>query len=114
MHNEQPFYIGQKVVALSEAYLFVKGKVYTVGECFCCSKCGHWHITVIESDASVGVFHCSNCLGMIKNTLHHGRSAKHFAPIVKERSDIRTSLAQDAVQERLDVVKPLVKQKSIT
>jgi hypothetical protein len=55
MHNEQPFYIGQKVVALSEAYLFVKGKVYTVGECFVV-LCGHMAYNCLLKAMLVSVY----------------------------------------------------------
>jgi hypothetical protein len=112
MYNEQPFYIGQKVVALKQLHTICKDEVCTVEDCFKCS-CGHWHVTLCEKLGKSGKFSCTKCSKMIKQTsLYSGSQASDYAPVTSTYSDITASLAQDAVQERLDVVKPLVKQLS--
>jgi hypothetical protein len=115
MHNEQPFYIGQKVVCVEPVDSLKKDIVYTVAECLQCSSCKLWHVILKEfpSDEAI-IFPCSACPSVIKKTYYAGARHTRFAPIQHNYFDITASLAQDAVQERLDVVKPLVKQKSIT
>lgn len=81
--KEQPFYIGQKVVALINLKEIIANNVYTVNNVFMCS-CGKWYITVMEMPSESGqTFICSNkpCEKDNGRKGYKGGYASSFAPI---------------------------------
>lgn len=84
--NIQPFYVGQRVVALKTSLcgLIVKGKEYLVAGVDQCS-CGDWYIQ-IEGYSAKGLDErfCTECEADLPMTPLRAANSKYFAPIIEQ------------------------------
>lgn len=102
MYDHQPFYPGQKVVALRTCpQLIVKGRIYEVLSCT--RFCEHdWCVDIGISVRNQTV--CPKCNKAVKSK-NWLASSRLFAPIQDSYADITSQLAVLPVEERVDVVK---------
>lgn len=82
--QEQPFYIGQKVVCISEKGVFKKGETYTVELVDICAKCGVWQIGAVAHGYKDYVRNCG-CGFKLPPSGFYTANASRFAPIQTER-----------------------------
>ena len=108
---EQPFYIGQEVVALKSAsnnfgVELTKGEVYIVKDMIQC-KCGNWHIDVGISLSYLGMTACECGKIIVPQTRICHVSARLLAPVsrlrISDELTIAADLLQPQVEERADV-----------
>jgi|GEM_PF-4104383 len=88
---EQPFYIGQEVVALkdsvnTEGSKVFEGKTYIVQDIAQC-KCGEWWVDVGSRSSYTADCECGSCLRIVrrKTKAIYGQ-AKYFAPIERAKT----------------------------
>ena len=88
--NTAPFYIGQKVVCLTNDKVdHVKGSVYVVKELIQCKKCLSWWVGVVEHPFSMDACKSTCECGKTSRTNIYWRvNAKHFAPVNKSFESI--------------------------
>ncbi len=101
------FYVGQKVVRLTEGVFVKKGEVVTVRNLAECPTCGELHISTDRLHGQIGLIHadCTDCRTDIK-ALHSEYSmgvARNFAPLETFRESY--SIAIQLVQEMEQVDK---------
>lgn len=107
-NNQPPFYVWQKVVALTTDNITrfrKKGVVYTVLGLDKCSSCGKWAIDIGERvHAIYEKCRCGDIALVNKNVWHH--YADRFAPLNEQHTDITAELANKAITEETpDVVR---------
>lgn len=79
--NLPPFYVGQKVVALTTGYFHEKGHVYTIADMMFCDKCKKWHALTKETTLMPASKYKCDCYNDLNTTIYLGGDAKYFAPI---------------------------------
>jgi hypothetical protein len=80
--REQPFYIGEKVVAVKSFGRVTKDSEYTIIDIAQCS-CGAWHVLVKEiAYSGAPNYPCCTCYKKVNLSAgYSGGPAKFFAPI---------------------------------
>jgi hypothetical protein len=112
MENKQPFYVGQRVVALATSYKqgdvqIIKGRIYTVFETFACT-CGQIVVTLAELKVLNGINRMC-CIDPYHGT-HAGGGAQHFAPITTRAVEIDafiTEQAEELIRQRETILTPV-------
>lgn len=103
--EQQPFYVGQKVVCVSSNRVFTKGVPYTINECVMC-ECGTWYVSTKEEYNGGCKVTCSKCHHLHTNTSGFWYAyASRFAPLNPPRVSAIPELLKAPVEETLDVIK---------
>lgn len=111
--EQQPFYIGQKVVCIATSMTnafgqrVVKGSIYIITDCRRCS-CGEWSVTVEGIEGRGKYSSCPRCIRIMDNNGGHAFiSAHRFAPLNPPRVSAIPELLTEPVEERVDHHQPV-------
>jgi hypothetical protein len=108
---EQPFFIGQKVVALrfasngAKTRQLTKGEHYTVEELIECPHCEYWNVLLKELRSDRGCSSCCSCPRILQSVSTHAFVPHEWlAPLPPAYENISHELAKDATPETSDVI----------
>src|SRR5688572_6234385 len=106
---EQPFYVGQKVVALRSSKIphpIQKGDIVTIAEIKRCSCHRKWFVSIEEFPLDNPDNYKAQCCGY--RFSHFGSHYDNFAPLPPAYENISAELAKDATPETSDIIiKPI-------
>ncbi len=111
-NNNEPFAIGEKVVALKSSSngLVIKDRIYTVAYCAQCEKCKNWFVGLLEISSDEDVSECNTCIADVnhKGLFYRCGRVKYFAPIKRDLADVAIE------KEVLDSLPKITEERSDT